>query len=174
MRPCRLGWLALALSLVAAAPTVADQGDEPFWSVRTDPRHRAFLMWVPKQDGPRVIMLGCLRDAKTFTTMSYLVGEHDEFKRATFTLSNGSAKFEVQGSITRYPRINRSNFISDLTVDDSQLRALGRSLLPVLAGEGEITLTITPENPAGTVNTATISLAGLPERLARFRKVCFP
>ena len=173
MRRFWLTWLALALSIVAAPPAFADEGDEFGWWVPHRPESIVPFLCGCRSKTDRAIMLGCLRDAKTFTTMSYLVGEHDEFERATLTLSNGSAKFEVQGSITRYPQINRSSFISDLTVDESQLQALGRRLLPVLEGEGEIALTITPEGTSGTVNTATISLAGLAAVVGRFRGVCF-
>ena len=57
------------------APAIADPEDKAGWSVATDPRRRAFLFLMPQQGGPRMLMLGCLRDAGTFATMSYAVGE---------------------------------------------------------------------------------------------------
>jgi hypothetical protein len=171
-RSC-LSWLAMALCLAIETPAFADPEDKAGWSVLSDPRHRAFLIWVPEQGGPRVLMFGCLRDAGMFTTMSYAVGERDEIDRVTLTLSNGSARFEVDGSITRYPAIGRSSFISDLDVDEEQLRALGRKLLPVLEGSGDIGLTIAPAARSGAASAIQIAIAGLASVLGRFRDVCF-
>lgn len=175
MRRSHLFWLALVFCIVSDTPTTADPGDKAGWSLVTDPRHRAFLMWVPEPSGPRVLMLGCLRDAGTFTTMSYAVGERDEIKRARLTLSNGSARFEIDGSITLYPRIEQSSFISDLDVDDQQLKVLGSKLLPVLTGPGDIAITITAEasGDGGYTRTRQIPIAGLASVLEDFRKVCF-
>ncbi len=166
-----LWWIVLVLGVAIETPAFADPGDKAGWSIATDPRRRAFLMWVPEPDGPRVLMLGCLRDAGTFTTMSYAVGERDEIAHARLTLSNAQARFEADGRITHYPRIGRSSFISDLDVDDAQLRELGRRLIPVLEGAGDIALTIAPE--AGSSGAALIPTAGLDAVLGRFRDVCF-
>ncbi len=175
MRRLSLFWIMLAFCMAIVLPAIADPGDKAGWSVATDPRRRAFLMWAPGQGGPRILMLGCLRDARTFTIMSYAVGERDEIDHVKLTLSNGSARFEVAGRITRYPRIGRSSFISDLDVDEEHLRALGRTLLPVLEGAGDITLAIAPAAPSGAprVTSRKIPIAGLALVLERFRGVCF-
>ncbi len=166
-------WAGLALAIALASPAMADPGDKAGWSVDTDPRRRAFLLWVPVKDGPRVLMLACLRDAGTFTTMSYSVGEHDKIEGVKLTLSNGQANFTVDGHITPYPAMERSSFISDLDVTDKKLRAIGRQLLPVLDGTGEITMTMKPGAPSGAATTATIPITGLGAVLNRFRTVCF-
>jgi hypothetical protein len=46
----------------AVSPASADQGDKQGWSLGSDPRKRVFLRFVPANDGPRVLVLGCLRD----------------------------------------------------------------------------------------------------------------
>jgi hypothetical protein len=163
----------VALALVPASPAIADPGDKAGWSVDTDPRRRAFLLWVPEADGPRVLMLGCLRDADTFTTMSYSVGEHDEIDRVKLTLSNGPRSIEIPGHITAYPARGQSSFISDLDVNDNQLRAIGGQLLPVLEGAGDISMTINPASPSGAPKTIAIPTAGLAAALHRFKIVCF-
>ena len=173
MRKFHFSWLAILLIIVAAMPANADAGDQAGWSVRTDPRGRAFLMWVPQEDGPRTLMLGCLRDADTFTTMSYAVGAGDEINPVKLTLSNGEARFEVEGSITLYPAIAKSSFISDLEVDAEQLQALGRSLLPVLEGPGDIEISMVPGRPTGEPRIVQIPSSGLASVLGSFREVCF-
>lgn len=172
MRRSCFALIALALAMAALTSASADPGDKAGWSVLTDPRQRAFLLWVPEPDGPRVLMLACLRDAGTFTAMSDAVGASDEFARAKLTLSNGAARFEVDGRITRYPRSGRSSFISDLDVNAEQLRALGHKLVPVLEAPGDLTLTIAPSD-GRAVRTRQIPIAGLAAVLGRFRDVCF-
>ena len=166
-------WAGLALAAVHASPAIADPDDKAGWSVNTDPRRRAFLQFVSEEGGPRVLMLGCLRDAETFTTMSYSVGAQDEIKRVKLTLSNGPASFTVEGDVTRYEAIKRSSFISDLDVNDAQMRAIGQKLIPVLEGAGDVTMTMQPGAPAGAATTVKIPSAGLASVLPRFRKVCF-
>jgi hypothetical protein len=173
MRPTFILWTALLVAVAGPAPAVADADDKAGWAVLTDPRHRAFLIWVPEAGGPRALMLGCLRDAGMLTTMSSAVGAHDEIAHVKLTLSNGPETFQVDGSITNYPREQRSSFISDLDVDDAQMQALGRQLLPVLEGAGDITLTLAPGEPAGGARTLQIPTAGLAAVLGRFRDVCF-
>jgi hypothetical protein len=75
VRGCRF-WAALITATAVASvielgtSAVADSGDKPGWSVLTDPRRRAFLIFVPAADGPRVLTLGCLRDVDSFTVLS--------------------------------------------------------------------------------------------------------
>src|SRR5260221_4721371 len=63
----------------AVSPASADQGDKQGWSLGSDPRKRVFLRFVPANDGPRVLVLGCLRDRKStrlnssHTVISYAV-----------------------------------------------------------------------------------------------------
>jgi hypothetical protein len=169
----RLPWAVFALAIMVASPAISDPGDKAGWSVDTDPRRRAFLLWVPQKDGPRVLMLGCLRDAGTFTTMSYSVGEHDKIERVNLTLSNGQATFSVDGQTGPYPAMDRSSFISDLDVNDNKMRTIGRQLMPVLEGTDDITMTISPGTPSGSTKTVRIPIAGLAPVLNRFRTVCF-
>jgi hypothetical protein len=177
MRRSRLSWIvswiALAMCIALATPALADPGDKAGWSLLTDPRRRAFLLWVPEANGPRVLMLACLRDAGIFTTMSSAVDARDEIDRVKLTLTNGPSRFEVDGSITHYPHIGRSSFISDLDVDDHQFQAFGRKLLPVLGAPGDLTLTITPGTRSGAPKIMSIPSAGLASVLGRFRDVCF-
>lgn len=166
-------WAGPALAIALASPAMADPGDKAGWSVNVDPRRRAFLQWVPEEGGPRVLMLGCLRDAGTFTTMSYSVGERDEIEHVKLTLSTDHASFTVDGRITRYETIRRSSFISDLDVNDDQLGAIGRQLLPVLEATGDVTMTIIPGSPSGAAKTVALPTTGLATALDRFRTVCF-
>jgi hypothetical protein len=94
---CRLFWRPASL-VATLAPLAAGTGDKKGWSVVTDPRKRAFLIWTPAANGPRVLTFGCLRDVDSFTVLS-----EDTIGRstgvATLTVSNGTARFEVAGDV---------------------------------------------------------------------------
>src|SRR5262245_38601583 len=60
---------ATAFLGVGGGPAVADKGDKAGWSLTTDPRKRAFLKFVPTNDGPRILVLGCLRDVDSFMVL---------------------------------------------------------------------------------------------------------
>jgi hypothetical protein len=59
--------ISVCTVLALAHPAKADQGDKAGWSVAVDPRKRAFLYYVPAEDGARVLTIGCLRDVDSFT-----------------------------------------------------------------------------------------------------------
>ena len=107
MRHFHFWWLAILLIIVTEMSAIADAGDQAGWSVRTDPRGRAFLMWVPQEDGPRTLMLGCLRDADTFTTMSYAVGASDEINPVKLTLTNAKRVSRLKAA-SRYTQLLES------------------------------------------------------------------
>jgi hypothetical protein len=81
----------------AVSPTSADQGDKQGWSLGSDPRKRVFLRFVPANDGPRVLVLGCLRDVDSFIVLSEQDIGIGHGQAATLTLANGAARFVVEG-----------------------------------------------------------------------------
>lgn len=165
--------LIAAAVLSTALPAKADPGDPAGWFVNLDRRGRAFLTWTPRKDGPRILMLACLRDAELFTVMSAAVGDRDEWKRAQLLLSDGRANFSVDGEVTFYPHSGRSAFIADLDADRDKMRELGGRLLPVLQGDGALALMISRADGPDILATTTIPKKGLDTALPRFRQVCF-
>ena len=81
----------------AVSPASADQGDKQGWSLGSDPRKRVFLRFVPANDGPRVLVLGCLRDVDSFIVLSEQDIGIEPGQDATLTLANGAARFVVEG-----------------------------------------------------------------------------
>jgi hypothetical protein len=114
-RGCTAGVLYVLLAggiLVALlGPLAAGTGDKKGWSVVTDPRKRAFLIWTPAANGPRVLTFGCLRDVDSFTVLS-----QDTIGRstgATLTVSNGTARFEVAGDVASDSVVGRPTFTGE-------------------------------------------------------------
>ena len=96
-----LGILAILFCnvIALALPADADAGDKAGWSVQTDPRKRAFLHYVPVKDGPRVLMIGCLRDVDSFTVMSSGLQIGANETKAILALSNGASRYAVEGGV---------------------------------------------------------------------------
>jgi hypothetical protein len=164
-----LGIIAISFCNVVALafPAVADPTDKAGWSVHTDPRKRAFLVYVPVKGGPRVLTIGCLRDVDSFTVMSsgLRIGANHETK-ATLALSSGTARYAVEGEVEPDLTTGMQTFNTDIDVDVKALRQISGALLPVLEGKGPVALTI------GSAEL-TLPTAGLTQPLLRFKSICF-
>jgi hypothetical protein len=157
----------ISVTLIALAPPAkADQGDKAGWSVSIDPRKRAFLHYVAVMDGGRVLTIGCLRDVDSFTIFSTgLKTGLNSNATATLNLSNGAARYAVEGKVEIDQETSTQTFDVDIDADANGLRKIGETLLPVLQGSGPITLSV------GAVEL-TLPTAGLSQSLSRFKSIC--
>ena len=168
------GLLAGGILVALLGPLAAGTGDRKGWSVVTDPRKRAFLIWTPAANGPRVLTFGCLRDVDSFTVLS-----EDTIGRstgvATLTVSNGTARFEVAGDVASDSVVGRPTFTGDLPGDRKSLRDIAARLLPVLSGREDVRYQIeaTAERRDGSKGENPIPITGLTEPLGRFKSICF-
>lgn len=164
-----LGIMAISFCNVIAfvLPTAADPGDKAGWSVHIDPRKRAFLIYVPVADGSRVLTIGCLRDVDNFTVISsgLRIGANNETK-ATLAVSNGTARYAVDGEVEPDQATGMQAFNTDIDADAKALRQISGALLPVLEGKGPIALTV------GSAEF-TLPTTGLTQPLSRFKAICF-
>lgn len=132
-----------------------------------DLRKRAFLIYVPVADGSRVLTIGCLRDVDNFTVMSsgLRIGANNETK-ATLAVSNGTARYAVDGEVEPDQATGMQAFNTDIDADAKVLRQISGTLLPVLEGKGPIALTV------GSAEF-TLPTTGLTQPLSRFKAICF-
>jgi hypothetical protein len=157
-------WLLASLNV---APAVAGPGDKAGWSVGVDPRGRAFLTYVAQNDGPRLLVLGCLRDADDFIVLSEDMPDAAASDHATLTLVNGQTRYEVDGAIAPDGVTQKLGFSAERDFDAKARRGLTTALLPVLeAPRGPIVLTAGPRS-------ADLPVAGLGAPLKRFKSICF-
>lgn len=164
---------AAALSLASATPARADPGDPPGWSVAVDPRGRAFLKYVEKGDGPRLLVLGCLRDVDTFLVTSEAIGGPPEGgPSAELVLSVPDGDYVVQGKVETGSD-GAPSFTAELDADAAALRKIGRELLPVLKATGPVVLQVSNGEPVDIPLAAVGARIGITEPLKRFEKVCF-
>lgn len=162
------GTALLFCSVVALAhPARAESADRAGWSVSVDPRKRAFLHYVPENGGDRVLTIGCLRDVDSFTVMSEgLTLGIDPKKKATLMLANGAARYAIDGEVEAGAMRGTPTFSAETDADRAALRQIGLSLLPVLEGKGQLTLSV------GSAQL-TLPTSGLTAPLSRLKTVCF-
>jgi hypothetical protein len=154
--------IAATLALLSGS-ALADKGDKRGWSLDTDPRKRVFLKYVPADDGPRLLVLGCLRDVDSFVAMSEQGMSSPQ--SVTLTLANGAARHSFDGKIEP-DSVGQAGFVSELDLDPPTLRELRSKLIPVLEGKGPIVLTV------GT-DSRELPVSGLGKPLGGFKSVCF-
>ena len=156
-----------AISAGAVLPASADQGDKQGWSLGSDPRKRVFLRFVPANDGPRVLVLGCLRDVDSFIVLSEQDIGIGHGQDATLTLANGAARFVVEGKFEQNGAgVGRPGFASEIDADGKALQQIRPKLIPVLEGKGPPVLSV------GSTSRE-LPVAGLAEPLSGFKSVCF-
>jgi hypothetical protein len=151
----------------AVSPASADQGDKQGWSLGSDPRKRVFLRFVPANDGPRVLVLGCLRDVDSFIVLSEQDIGIRHGQAATLTLTNGAARFVVEGKFEADGAgVGRPGFASEIDADGKALQQIRPKLIPVLEGKGPLVLSV------GSTSRE-LPVAGLAKPLSGFKSVCF-
>jgi len=157
--------LFLAAMSVAA---VAGPGDKAGWSVDTDLRKRAFLKYVPAGQGPRLLVVGCLRDVDSIVILSqHEPGAVPPDVPVTLTLVNGAAKYAVQGkSEANGVGVGERGFVSEFDADANKRAELQQKLLPVLEGKGAIAITV-------GAWSRNLPVSGLADVIGRFKAVCF-
>lgn len=160
------GLCLLALVLSWSGFAIADPGDKAGWSTMTDPRQRAFLMFVPEKDGPRILMFGCLRDVDSFAVYSTGL-DLRAAANAELSLVNGTASYRVRGEIAPDGLSPEPTFsYEDFDADRAALQRIKTALMPVFKEPGPVKLTV------GTASRE-LPLTGLKPALDRFSAICF-
>jgi len=156
---------ALGLSIGAAAPVIAKEGDKPGWSFQVDQQKRVLLIYVQAKDAARALTIACQRSAESFELLVENVGNvQTAVTGVRLTLTNGSAKYEARGEIGFFA--STKSFDSNMIVDAAALRRIRETLVPVLEGAGPIVLTL------GSLSRE-LPVSGMADPLRRFNSACF-
>ncbi len=140
---------------------------EFFQSTAFGPHNRVFLSFRPVANGPRSLLLACLRDVDLFSVVSEGVADVESVgRKATLTLVSDAARYAVEGEVARDFQSGLPSFSADIDISGRARRKIRDALLPVLESKGVIMLTVGSE-------TRTLPQSGLADALKRFRLVCF-
>jgi hypothetical protein len=167
--------LAGGILVARVWPLAAHGGDKMGWSAITDPRKRAFLIYVPAAGAPRALNFACLRDVDNLTVYSEGVAGSLPSGPATLTMSDGNARYDVAGQMAPDLISKLPTFTGDLADDKKALSGISAKLLPILQGSGPILYEI----GAGTAlngiskSPSSIPVGGLEAPLAKFKSICF-
>jgi hypothetical protein len=154
-------------------PSGAEAGDPAGWSVATDARGRAFLVFVDQAGGPRLLTLGCLRDVESFFVGSTGVpGLPERGEGAGLTLTVPDADYVVYGDIAPDDD-GRPSFSADLDLDAKARKAIAAQLLPVLKAPGPIVLQVANGEAQDLPLEPIPPRAGIAGPLKIFEKICF-
>jgi len=164
----RRRWIAtIALLACLCLPMRTASAQGPGWSTSFDPRQRVFLSFRSVKDGPRALLLACLRDVDIFTIVSEGVAEASSIgHKATLALANGNMRYAAEGEVSSDPDTRAPGFSTDIDLNATTLRQLRNTLLPVLEGKGPIQLAIGPAR-------RDLPISGLADPLRRFKSICF-
>jgi hypothetical protein len=167
--------LIVALALVASVgsadrPAVAAPGDKAGWQFLTEGTgegERQFLIYVERDNGPRVLTLACERDIDTFGFYSEdLLDFVGPIAKATMTLEGGPARFTIPGVIEADPDTQALGFVAQLPPSGGEQR-LEATLVPLLVSKTPIHLSF------GKRSRELPPVTGLFDPARRFLRGCF-
>lgn len=150
----------LALSLAANAQTKAG------WTVDTSKPKRAILVYAAEDDGPRLLIVACMRDTEEIGIYSTGIAAASSKAVTALGMTNAGRRYTVRGDmgidqITRQPA-----FRYETNIDSKALAIFRGDFLPMLNGKGPLTIAIGEKSQQ-------LPLAGVAEPLKRFSSVCF-
>src|SRR5436190_20650517 len=95
----KLRSLATACLIAAASGATASAQEIPAgWSVETKPKG-AILTYAPEKDGPRYLIVACLRDTEEIGLYSTGIGAPSSKPVVVMGLTNAGRKYSVRGDM---------------------------------------------------------------------------
>jgi len=158
-----LGFL-LGFAVASLAPASA-QDIPAGWSVDTKPK-RAILTYAPETNGPRYLIVACLRDSDEIGIYSAGIAAPAGKPVVALGMSNAGRKYTVRGEMGMDNITNQPAFRYETNIDSRALGIFRAEFLPMLAGKGPLTVTIGDKSQQ-------LPLVGVGEPLKKFNATCF-
>jgi hypothetical protein len=158
----------LAFVVVAAASLGAPAAAQDIpagWSVDTKPK-RAVLTYAPEANGPRYLIVACLRDSDEIGIYSAGIATPTGKPVVALGMNNAGRKYTVRGEMGMDNITNLPAFRSETHIDSRALSIFRSEFIPMLGGKGPLTLTIGDKSQQ-------VPLAGVGEPLKKFSATCF-
>jgi hypothetical protein len=167
MRKHVLSGLAAALGLIGSMTLAAAQDVKAGWSVDIKPK-RAILSYAAEDNGPRLLIMACLRDTDEFGLYSSGIMTSTATKGGIMAMQlvNGGVKYTVRGEPGIDGTTNQPAFRYETNIDSRALGLIRNDLMPIFTNRGPIVITIGKEE-------RKIPVAGVAEPLRKFQSACF-
>jgi hypothetical protein len=158
-----LAFVAVAAALLGAP--AAAQDIPAGWSVDTKPK-RAVLTYAPEANGPRYLIVACLRDSDEIGIYSAGIATPSGKPVVALGMNNAGRKYTVRGDMGMDNITNQPAFRYETNIDSRALSIFRSEFIPMLGGKGPLTLTIGDKSQQ-------VPLAGVGEPLKKFSATCF-
>ena len=159
-------WTALVGLVAALLASAASAQDIPAgWSVDLKPR-RAILSYAPEANGPRQLIVACLRDSEEIGIYSTGIATPSSKPVVVMGLTNAGRKYSVRGDMGMDNLTNQPAFRYETNIDNRALGIFRAEFMPMLNGKGPLTITIGEKSEQ-------LPLTGVAEPLKRFSAACF-
>ena len=135
------------------------------WSVDAQPK-RAVLTYAPEANGPRYLIVACLRDSDEIGIYSAGIATPSGKPVVALGMNNAGRKYTVRGEIGMDNITNQPAFRYETNIDSKALSIFRADFLPMLNGKGPLTVKIGDKEQQ-------LPLAGVSEPLRKFSATCF-
>ena len=153
---------AAAATLVGMACASAQEAG---WAVDAKPK-RAILSYTAEKDGPRLLIVACLRDSEEIGLYSTGIGVPSSKPVVVMGLTNAGRKYSVRGDMGLDNTTNQPAFRYETNIDSRALGIFRAEFMPMLSGKGPLTITVGD-------HSQQVPLTGVAAPLQRFSATCF-
>lgn len=161
--------LAAFLGVAWSALVVAGPATQAGWAIDGAAKPKqAILSYSAEDNGPRILIVACLRDTEEIGVYSSGVATGSVSKGGIMAMQlvNGSSKYTLRGEPGIDSTTNQPAFRYETNIDSKALQLFRADMMPILQGKGPIVITIGKEE-------RKIPVAGIAEPLKRFSAICF-
>ena len=150
---------------LAVAGTTAAQDIPAGWSVETKPKG-AILTYAPEKDGPRYLIVACLRDTDEIGVYSTGIGVPSSKPVVVMQLTNAGRKYSLRGDMGQDNVSHEPAFRYETNIDARALSIFRAEFMPMLTGKGPLNVMVGDKSQQ-------VPLAGVQEPLKKFSASCF-
>src|SRR5437660_212836 len=111
------------------------------WSVDLKPKG-AILTYAPEANGPRYLIVACLRDTEEIGLYSTGIGTPSSKPVVVMGLTNAGRKYSVRGDMGQDNVSHQPAFRYETNIDSRALGIFRAEFMPMLNGKGPLTVTI--------------------------------
>ena len=156
---------AAVLGLVSAASAALAQDIPAGWSVDVKPK-RAILSFAPEANGPRHLIVACLRDSDEIGIYSTGIAQPSSKPVVMLSMTTGGRRYSVRGEMGMDNLTNQPAFRYETNIDSRALSAFRSDFITMLHGKGPLKMTIGEKSQ-------DVPLSGIGEPLKKFSAACF-
>jgi hypothetical protein len=146
--------------------TLSAAAQEAGWAVDTSKPKRAILSYTAEKDGPRLLIVACLRDSEEIGLYSTGIGEPSGKPVVVMGLTNAGRKYSVRGGMGLDNATNQPAFLYETNIDQRALGIFRAEFMPMLSGKGPLTITVGDKSQQ-------VPLTGVAAPLQKFSATCF-